>query len=46
MGKRRTALVKKTTHTKRGPKRFAAKKKMLTIKAMKPAERKKALLGK
>jgi hypothetical protein len=43
MSKRNTGPKKKTTHAKKGPKRLAAKKRMLEIKAMKPAERKKAL---
>ena len=42
MAKRPTGL-KKTTIAKKSPKRTAAKKAMLKIKAMKPAERKKAL---
>lgn len=42
MGKRRTALSKKTTFAKKSPKRLAAKKKMLEEKAMRPADRKKA----
>jgi len=44
MAKRQTGL-KKTTPAKKGPARMAAKKKMLEIKAMKPAARKKALNG-
>jgi len=44
MAKRQTGL-KKTTPAKKSPARAAAKKKMLTIKAMKPAARKKALNG-
>lgn len=43
MAKRRGSLTKKTKFTKKSPKRLEAKKKMLEIKAMKPAERKKAL---
>ncbi|MDA1337702.1 MAG: hypothetical protein O3C23_03015 [bacterium] len=46
MGKRATGLKKKVSYTKKSPKRLAAKKRMLEIKAMKPALRKKALLGK
>ncbi|MDP4009170.1 MAG: hypothetical protein Q8P71_01975 [bacterium] len=42
MGKRRTALSKKTTFAKKSTKRLVAKKKMLEIKAMRPADRKKA----
>lgn len=43
---KRPGTLKKTTIQKRGPTRTAAKKKMLAIKAMKPAARKKALAGK
>jgi hypothetical protein len=43
MSKRSTGLRQKNTFTKRSPKRQAAKKRMLEIKAMKPAARKKAL---
>jgi len=43
MAKRRGSLGKKTKFTKKSPKRLAAKKRMLEIKAMKPAQRKKAL---
>jgi len=46
MGKRATALGKKTTHAKKSANRRAAKKRMLEIKAMKPAARRKALLEK
>lgn len=46
MAKRATGLKSKTSGIKRGPKRLAAKKRMLEIKAMKPAARKKALLEK
>ena len=45
MSKRNSGVVHKKSHTKRGPTRRAAKKRMLEIKAMKPAARKKALLG-
>jgi len=45
MGKRTTALGKEMHHPKKTAKRLAVKKRMLELKAMKPAERKKALLG-
>ncbi len=43
MAKRSTGLKKKTSFNRKGPKRLEAKKRMLEIKAMKPADRKKAL---
>ena len=43
MSKRSSGVVHKNSYTKRGPTRVAAKKRMLEIKAMKPAGRKKAL---
>lgn len=43
MSKRRAGVTHKKHHIKRGPTRVARKKRMLEIKAMKPAERKKAL---
>ena len=43
MSKRASGVIHKTSHRKRGPTRVAAKKRMLEIKAMKPAERKKVL---
>jgi len=47
MAKRETGLgKKKKSHSKKSPKRLAEKRKMLEIKAMKPAARKKALAGK
>jgi len=46
MSKRNSGPKKKTTFIKRGPKRLAAKKRMLELKAMKPAARKKALAAK
>jgi len=45
MSKRNSGPKQKTTHAKKGSKRLAAKKKMLEMKAMKPAVRKKALRG-
>lgn len=45
MAKRAKSLQKRTIQ-KRSPARTAAKKKMLEIKAMKPAQRKKALASK
>ena len=45
MSKRSAGVTHKKSHTKRGPTRVARKKRMLEIKAMKPAARKKALLG-
>ncbi|MBI4122865.1 MAG: hypothetical protein HY458_00675 [Parcubacteria group bacterium] len=46
MAKRPGALSSnKKSHAKKSPKRLAAKKRMLEIKAMKPAARRKALLG-
>lgn len=45
MGKRSTGLNGKKSNSKKTPKRLAVKKRMLEIKAMKPAARKKALLG-
>ncbi|HEX9722352.1 MAG TPA: hypothetical protein VGA53_03745 [Candidatus Paceibacterota bacterium] len=46
MSKRNSGPKKKTKFAKKGPKRLAAKKEMLRIKAMKPAARKKALAAK
>ena len=44
MAKRITGIEKrKTTHSKKTQKRLAKKKKMLELKALKPAARKKAL---
>ena len=44
MAKRRTGVGGITKfHSKKTPKRLAAKKRMLEIKAMKPVARKKAL---
>ncbi|HZX50192.1 MAG TPA: hypothetical protein VFE94_03565 [Candidatus Paceibacterota bacterium] len=45
MAKRRSGVHNKTTHSRKGPKRLAVKKRMLEIRAMKPAERRKALRG-
>tara|TARA_B100000315_G_C14078604_1_gene363831 strand:+ start:25 stop:168 length:144 start_codon:yes stop_codon:yes gene_type:complete len=45
MSKRRAGVTHKKSRIKRGPTRFAKKKRMLEIKAMKPAARKKALLA-
>ena len=45
MAKRATGMSSNKPHRKKSLKRLAAKKKMLLIKAMKPAARKKALLG-
>jgi len=46
MSKRRSGVTHITkSHSKKTPKRLAAKKRMLEIRAMKPAARKKALLG-
>ncbi|OHA66836.1 MAG: hypothetical protein A3C04_03335 [Candidatus Wildermuthbacteria bacterium RIFCSPHIGHO2_02_FULL_45_25] len=44
MAKRSFVVRKKVRYAKKSPKRLAAKKRMLEIKAMKPAARKKALL--
>jgi len=45
MAKRRSGVHnRKKFHSKKSPKRLAAKKRMLELKAMKPAARKKALL--
>ena len=47
MAKRRTGVGKtRKSHSKKTKKRLAVKKRMLELKAMKPAARKKALLGK
>ena len=45
MSKRSAGVFHKKSHIKRGPTRVAKKKRMLELKAMKPAARKKALLG-
>jgi hypothetical protein len=46
MAKRASGIQNiKKSHSKKTPKRLAAKKRMLEIKAMKPSARKKALLG-
>ena len=45
MAKRSAAVTHKKSHIKRGPTRVARKKRMLELKAMKPAARKKALLA-
>lgn len=45
MAKRATGIVNRTIQ-KRGPTRTAKKQEMLRIKALKPAERKKALNNK
>jgi hypothetical protein len=47
MAKRQTGVGRpKKTRSKKTPKRLAAKKEMLAIKALKPAERKKRLAEK
>ena len=47
MAKRDTGVgKKKKSHSNKTLKRLAAKKRMLEIKALKPAARKKALAGK
>ena len=44
MAKRQTGVGNmKKSHSKKTPKRLAVKKRMLELKAMKPAARKKAL---
>ena len=45
MAKRKGVIHKKTVFLKKSPKRLAAKRKMLAIKALKPAARRKALSG-
>ena len=45
MSKRRSGVKNmEKSHSKKTPKRLAAKKRMLELKAMKPSARKKALL--
>ena len=47
MAKRKTGVGKrKKSRSHKSPKRLAIKKRMLEIRAMKPAVRKKALAGK
>ncbi|MCH7730879.1 hypothetical protein IID21_05220 [Patescibacteria group bacterium] len=44
MAKRRSGVINiKKSHSRKTPKRLAAKKRMLELKAMKPAARKRAL---
>jgi hypothetical protein len=46
MSKRNSGPKKKTKYAKKSPKRLAAKKRMLELKAMRPAARKKVLAAK